>query len=154
MTRYDELRRMQHKYKLRAGAVHREAIMSKGIAIALCLLLIGIDTSKAASGFTGEWLLQSCRAFQRGAGAPKGDPPTTFEVPHEGIACLSYLAAVIDTLNQVNQTVICKPRADNPMELLQLFVSIAQEHPEWSKHDAAAIFIAGLKERFPCRKGQ
>jgi hypothetical protein len=130
----------------------REAIVVRAIVFALCLLLL-TGTSKAAV-ITGEWMLQTCHAALQGVGTPKGDPPM-IEIPPDGIACPAYLAAVADTINEVNRlrhntVMVCMPGL-NTMELAQLFVSIAQEHPEWQKRDAAAIFIAGLKERFSCR---
>ncbi|MGE0747454.1 MAG: Rap1a/Tai family immunity protein [Rhodospirillales bacterium] len=76
--------------------------------------------------------------------------------------CMSYLDAVVATVNQISVLVspdggnrppfiFCVPPQKTDLELTQIFVQFADRNPQHVSVAAAAIASAAFADAFPCR---
>jgi len=125
------------------------------IAVALGALCASLLSGKAAAKAPAE-LLQSCRAVIDAAGATQSP---SLDIPVAGLPCWYYMAAVQNLSVVVDERGrhllgICAPQDTTLLEYVRIFTRYAQDHPQETADNPAALALRALLDAFPCGSRQ
>lgn len=129
------------------------------IAATLGALWCSLPSGHAAAQTPAE-LLQSCKAVVDAAAATQNSTQNpTVDIPADGLTCWYYMAAVQNLSVVVDEhgrhlLGVCAPQDATLLQYVRIFTRYAQDHPQETTDNPAALALRALLEAFPCGSRQ